>query len=255
MHVAVSPDLWARFRSALSPDLCLQREVGLGKLKPARFSPCGSHALLRTPPPLPWLLHRYFIVRRLQTLVLILGPQAQVGSFDWSLAVVYGSALPSPQQTSPPCSAEIYSCVGAIWSARTRLVRGLAGLWRAPSAPLHQPLRQCPVRLRFLEGDFHGPWALFSAPHLLCHFCITTYVDHVPGFQNKIADGLSRSASPSELGLHASDEVGVLTLAGFPLRVLLSRLRVLSLAVYPAKSFPSAGRAASRSAGRPNTDP
>ena len=50
VHVAVSPDLWASFRSALSADLCLQREVGLsscpkgcalvsvGRLKPANLS-------------------------------------------------------------------------------------------------------------------------------------------------------------------------------------------------------------------------
>ena len=50
VHVAVSPDLWATFRSALSPDLRLQRDVGLsscpkgctlisvGSLKPSRLS-------------------------------------------------------------------------------------------------------------------------------------------------------------------------------------------------------------------------
>ena len=39
------------------------------------------------------------------------------------------------------------------------------------------------------------------------HFCVSTYIDHVPGFRNRIADGLSRSASPSDFGLQPAEEV------------------------------------------------
>ena len=40
-------------------------------------------------------------------------------------------------------------------------------------------------------------------------FCISTYIDHVPGFRNTVADALSRGVDPASLGLATSDEVTV----------------------------------------------
>ena len=41
------------------------------------------------------------------------------------------------------------------------------------------------------------------------HFCVSTFIEHVPGFRNVIADGLSRGKDPSSFHLRPDDEVCV----------------------------------------------
>lgn len=42
-----------------------------------------------------------------------------------------------------------------------------------------------------------------------CHCCISSYIDHDPGFRNATADGLSRDRDPVSLGLSPSDEITI----------------------------------------------
>ena len=69
-------------------------------------------------------------------------------------------------------------------------------------------------------------------------FCISTYIDHVPGFRNTIADALSRDAEPASLGLAASDEVTVpwSLISNLP-RPSYSPSSALNTSLFPAMDF------------------
>ena len=69
-------------------------------------------------------------------------------------------------------------------------------------------------------------------------FCISTYIDHVPGFRNTVADALSRGVDPASLGLATSDEVTVpwSLLSNLP-RPSYSPSSALNTSLFPAMDF------------------
>ncbi|CAE7657443.1 LRRC45 [Symbiodinium sp. CCMP2592] len=69
-------------------------------------------------------------------------------------------------------------------------------------------------------------------------FCISTYIDHVPGFQNTVADGLSRGADPATFGLRPCDRVDIpWALISRPPRPSYHPPSALNLSLFPAMDF------------------
>ncbi|CAE7664552.1 unnamed protein product [Symbiodinium sp. CCMP2592] len=69
-------------------------------------------------------------------------------------------------------------------------------------------------------------------------FCISTYIDHVPGFQNTVADGLSRGADPTTFGLRPGDRVDIpWALISLPPRPSYHPSSALNLSLFPAMDF------------------
>ena len=265
VHVAVSPDLWASFRAALSPDLRLQREVGLsscpkgctlvsvGSLKPARLSDV-PHAFpgerrtwisVRMPPDSDRKLssESQEILRMWQsclsgdtpTFALGLAPLLQCEAFADACAdsrsagiggfvrLVSGRCVWFRRTFSASDLASLFPWFDGKSSpqkfiAAWELLGQLALVW---CVALLVPAGHPPIH--FVSRCDNAPsdsasWKGISTARGLCsllrtyfswqrHFCVSTYIDHVPGFRNKVADGLSRSASPSDVGLTSSDEV------------------------------------------------
>ena len=295
VHVAVSPDLWSSFRSALSPDLRLLREVGLascpkgctlvsvGSLKPASLADV-PHAFpgerrtwisVRMPPDSDRKLSSESreILRMWQsclfgdtpTFSLCLSPLLQCEAFADACAdcrsagiggfvrLVSGRCVWFRHTFSASDLASLFPWFDgnsspqkfiAAWElfGQLALVWCMALLIPAGHPPIH-----------FISGCDNAPsdsasWKGISTARGLCsllrtyfswqrHFCVSTYIDHVPGFRNKVADGLSRSASPSDFGLSASDEVVIPwdLLSGPP------RPRYYPPAAWSASVFPAAG--------------
>ena len=268
VHVAVSLELWTSFRAALSPDLSLQREVGLascpkgctlvsvGSLKPEKLS--------SVPLAFPGERRKWISVRMPPDCDRKLSSESREILRMWQSCLsgdppVFSLAL-APLL---PCEAFADACADArsagiggyvrlvsgrcVWFRRTLSASELCSLF-----PWFEE-RSAPQKfiVHFISRCDNAPsdsasWKGISTARGLCsllrtyfswqrHFCVSTYIDHVPGFRNRVADGLSRSVSPSDLGMFASDEVSIpWELLPCPPRPQYYPADALSASVFPA---------------------
>ncbi|CAE7737362.1 LRRC45 [Symbiodinium sp. KB8] len=233
VHVAVSPDLWSSFRSALTPDLRLQREdLDFRPYAPGQ----RSQAVVR--------ISRAFADACADC------RSAGIGGF---VRLVSGRCVWFRHNFSASDLASLFPWFDGHSSpqkfiAAWELLGQLALVWCiALLVPAGHPPIHFVSRCDNAPSD-SASWKGISTARGLCsmlrtyfawqrHFCVSTYIDHVPGFRNKVADGLSRSASPSDLGLAASDEVVI----PWDLLSCPPRPQYYPTAAWSASVFPAAG--------------
>ncbi|CAE6954665.1 LRRC45 [Symbiodinium sp. KB8] len=234
VHVAVSPDLWSSFRSALTPDLRLQREdLDFRPYAPGQ----RSQAVVR--------ISRAFADACADC------RSAGIGGF---VRLVSGRCVWFRHNFSASDLASLFPWFDGHSSpqkfiAAWELLGQLALVWCiALLVPAGHPPIHFVSRCDNAPSD-SASWKGISTARGLCsmlrtyfawqrHFCVSTYIDHVPGFRNKVADGLSRSASPSGLGLSASDEVVI----PWDLLSCPPRPQYHPTAAWSAFVFPAAGQ-------------
>ena len=181
VHVAVSPDLWARFRSALSPDLCLQREVGLGKLKPAGIS--------EVPAAFPGKRRIWISVRMPTDSDRKLSPESR------EILSMWQSCLAADTPTFALAFAPLFHCeafADACADSRSAGIGGFVRLELCMVPPFL--LRSRPLRL--VPQKFIAAWELFGQLALV--WCVALLVSgaHPPlHFISRCDNAPSDSAS------------------------------------------------------------
>ncbi|CAE7873637.1 LRRC45 [Symbiodinium necroappetens] len=203
VHVALGPDKWSAFRSNLSNDLVLSREIGIASCpkgcslisvaqKEAFADACadsrqaGLGGFVRLPNSRTVWFRACFSAAELQHI------------FPWF-----------PPHTSPQKFIAAWELLGQI-----ALLWCVALLIPAAHHPIHFSSR-CDN-----SPSDSAAWKGISMARGMCslllsyflwqrHFCVSTCIEHVPGFRNVTADGLSRSKDPSQFGLRVTDEVTI----------------------------------------------
>ncbi|CAE7318146.1 unnamed protein product [Symbiodinium sp. CCMP2592] len=160
---------------------------------------------------------------------------AGLGGFHFSNADLHQLFPWFPPGTSPQACIAAWELLGQM-----ALLRVVALFIPAASHPVHVTTR-CDN-----SPSDSASWKGLSTARGLCDLLpayfawqrflsISTYIDHVPGFRNTIADGLSRDADSESLGLSDSDRVEIpwLLISRLP-RPSYSPAASLNISLFPA---------------------